>query len=153
MHADNRRVDHLHGSVMRGGQRIHNLAPDARLSPANDAIVAGGVWTKDIRQVPPRCPGPRHLKDAAEDTAVIHTRHAARFVRQERLDGDPFMVGEFIAHDSKLPVLKLESRGYDRSQVRIRGETDIDWQAKPFVSVENDPTRKCVAGPGACLPL
>ena len=26
------------------------------------------------------------------------------------------MVGEFIAHDSKLPVLKLESRGYDQSQ-------------------------------------
>ena len=26
-----------------------------------------------------------------------------------RSDGGPFMVGEFIAHDSKLPVLKLES--------------------------------------------
>jgi len=26
------------------------------------------------------------------------------------------MVGECIAHDSKLPVLKLESRGYDQSQ-------------------------------------
>jgi hypothetical protein len=26
------------------------------------------------------------------------------------------MVGEFTAHDLKLPVLKLESRGYDRSQ-------------------------------------
>ncbi len=32
---------------------------------------------------------------------VIHTRHAARFVRQERLNGGPFIVGEFVAHDSR----------------------------------------------------
>jgi hypothetical protein len=33
---------------------------------------------------------------------VIHPWHTTRFVRQERLDGDPFIVGEFVAHDSRL---------------------------------------------------
>jgi len=46
MHADDGGVDHLHGRVMRASQRIHNLAPDARLPPANEAIVAGGVRTE-----------------------------------------------------------------------------------------------------------
>jgi hypothetical protein len=32
---------------------------------------------------------------------VVHTRHAARLVRQERLDGNPFIIGEFVTHDSK----------------------------------------------------
>src|ERR1043166_3522958 len=27
--------------------------------------------------------------------------HAARLVRQERFDGRPFVIGEFVAHDSK----------------------------------------------------
>jgi hypothetical protein len=30
------------------------------------------------------------------------TRHAARLVQQERLNGDPFIIGEFVAHDSRL---------------------------------------------------
>jgi putative ABC transport system substrate-binding protein len=32
MHADNRRVDHLHGSVMGASQRVHDLAPGAKPS-------------------------------------------------------------------------------------------------------------------------
>ena len=36
-----------------------------------------------------------------EDAAVTHTRHARRFVRQERLASGPFIVGEFVAHDSR----------------------------------------------------
>src|SRR4051812_45476205 len=36
MNADNRRVDHLHGCIMRGGQRIHYPTPDARPSPAHE---------------------------------------------------------------------------------------------------------------------
>src|SRR5437660_1786238 len=33
---------------------------------------------------------------------IIYARNAARLVRQERLDGGPFIVGEFVAHDSRL---------------------------------------------------
>ena len=49
MHADNGRVDHLRGRVVGASQRVHNLAPDARPPPANEAIVAGGVRTKTVR--------------------------------------------------------------------------------------------------------
>ena len=35
-----------------------------------------------------------------ENPAVIHPWHAARLVRQHRLDGSPLLVGEFVAHDS-----------------------------------------------------
>ena len=43
MHTDNRRVDHLHGSVMGASESFHDLGPDARSSPANEAVVASGV--------------------------------------------------------------------------------------------------------------
>jgi hypothetical protein len=55
-------------------------------------------------------------KIAVEDTAVVHPWYAARLVWQHRSDASPFMVGQLIARDSKLPVLKLESQGCDRSQ-------------------------------------
>jgi hypothetical protein len=39
VHAHNGRVDHLHGRVMSRSERVHDPAPDASLSPANEAIV------------------------------------------------------------------------------------------------------------------
>ena len=38
MHADNRRIDHLHGRVMRSSQRIHNPAPHARPTPGTKRL-------------------------------------------------------------------------------------------------------------------
>src|SRR5262245_64060317 len=86
------------------------LAPDPRPPPANETIVAGGVRTEVVWQIAPRCPRSQDPEDAIEDTTVIHPRHAAGLVRQHRLDGSPFVVGKFIAHDSKLPVWELESQ-------------------------------------------
>ena len=43
MHADNRRINHLHRRIMGGGQRVHDPAPDTSPSPSNEAVVAGGV--------------------------------------------------------------------------------------------------------------
>src|SRR5215217_284507 len=40
VHADYRRVDHLHGGIMSGGQCVHDPGPDPRSSPTNEAIVA-----------------------------------------------------------------------------------------------------------------
>src|SRR6476659_7968691 len=119
MNADNRRVDHLHGRVMGSSQRVHNLGPNARPPPANKAVVAGGIWPEAAGQIAPWCSGSQDPKDAIEDTAVVYTRHPARLVRQHWPDGSPLMVGEFIAHDSKLPVLALESRGHVRSQCSL----------------------------------
>src|SRR6476646_1213313 len=87
---------------MGGGQRVHDAAPDASPSPANEAVVAGGVRTEVIGQVAPWCSGSQHPEDAIEDTPVVHPRHATRLVRQHRFDGGPFIVGEFVAHDSRL---------------------------------------------------
>src|SRR5262249_7986505 len=87
MYADNRRVDHLHGGVMSAGQCAHDLGPDARSSPANEAIIASGVRAKVVWQVAPRCPRSQDPEDAIEDTTVVHPWHAARLVRQHRLDG------------------------------------------------------------------
>jgi len=49
-----------------------------------------------------------HLAAVVKKTAVkthdrrSFTRHAARPIRQERLDGGPFMLGVFTTHDSRL---------------------------------------------------
>jgi hypothetical protein len=43
VHAYNGRIDHLHGRIVSRRQAIHDPIPDACLSPANEAIVAGGM--------------------------------------------------------------------------------------------------------------
>src|SRR5262245_10801921 len=68
MYADNRRVDHLHGGITSVGQRDHYPGPNARPSPANEAIVASGVWAELARQVAPWRPRSQHPKSAIEDT-------------------------------------------------------------------------------------
>ena len=99
MHTHNGRINHLHRRIMICGQHVHKLVPYASPAPANETIVAGGVWAKVLRQIAPWCAGPQYPKDAVEHAPVIHPRNAARFIRQERLDGRPFLVGEFVAHD------------------------------------------------------
>ena len=61
-------------------------------------------------------PGPQDPEDAIEDAAVIHSRHAAQFIEQHRLDGSPFVIGKFVAHDS-VPRSGIKSR----SSVRLNG--------------------------------
>src|SRR6267378_7616684 len=107
MHADNGRVYHLHRGVMSPGECTHDLGPDACSSPANEAIVAGRVRTEVDWQVAPRCSRSQDPEDAIENTTVIHPWHAPRLVGQHRLDGSPFLVGEFVAHDSVPPVRGL----------------------------------------------
>ena len=46
MHANDRRVDHLHSGIVGLGQCAHEPGPHARPSPANEAIVAGRIRTK-----------------------------------------------------------------------------------------------------------
>src|SRR5262252_2893483 len=100
MHPNNRRVDHLHGGIMGAGECAHDLGPHARSSPANEPIVAGRVRTEVVRQIAPWRPRSQNPKDAIEDTTVIHSWHAARLIWQHQFDGNPLIVGEFVAHDS-----------------------------------------------------
>jgi hypothetical protein len=57
-------------------------------------------------------------KDAVEHAPVIYAWHAARLVRQHRLDGVPFIFGEFVAHDSRLLFWDLESQPVRSDQRR-----------------------------------
>ena len=99
MYADDRRVDHLHRGVMGASQCIHNPGPHARSTPANETIVTSGARAECMRQIAPWWSRSQHPEDAIEDTTVIDPWHAARLVRQHRLDGGLLIVGEFVAHD------------------------------------------------------
>jgi hypothetical protein len=52
-------------------------------------------------------PDRKDPEDTIEDTTVVHPWNAARLVRQHRFDGSPLMVGEFVAHDSRLQFASL----------------------------------------------
>ena len=85
MDADNGSVDHLDGAIMTFGEGVHDGIPNPSRSPANEAVVTGGVRTEVIGQVAPWSSGSQDPKDAIEHTPVFHPRHAARLVRKERL--------------------------------------------------------------------
>jgi hypothetical protein len=67
MHANNRRVDHLHGGITPARH-------------ANEPIVAGRVRTEVVRQVAPWRPRSQNPEDAIEDATVIHSWYAARLI-------------------------------------------------------------------------
>jgi hypothetical protein len=92
---------------MSAGECAHDLGPDARSSPANEAIVTSGVWTEVVRQVAPWRPRSQDPEDAIKDTTVIHPWHTARLVWQHQPDGSPLIVSEFVAHDSAPSVRDL----------------------------------------------
>jgi hypothetical protein len=100
MNTNNRGVDHLNGAIVSGGKCVHDPSPNARAAPANKAIVARGVGTEALWQVTPGCPRSQDPEYAIQHAPVVHAGHAAGLVWQHRLDRKPFLVGEFVAHDS-----------------------------------------------------
>jgi hypothetical protein len=107
MHAHNGRVDHLDGRIMIGSKYVHDPLPYSGPSPPDEAVVAGGAWTVTIRQIAPWCAGSQHPADTVRDTSIVYTRHASHLVWQHRLDGCPFIIREFAAHDSRLQLGSL----------------------------------------------
>jgi hypothetical protein len=107
VHAHDRGIDHLHRRIMTSGQRIHDLVPDSRPPPANEATITSGAGTKGRWQVAPGRTRTEDPKDAIEHATIIYTPNATRFVRQHRFDGGPFIIAEFAAHDSRLPFRSL----------------------------------------------
>src|SRR5262249_50554954 len=99
MHTDNGGVDHLDSGIVGSGKCVYDAAPDTSPPPADETVIAGRVRTEVVRQVTPWRPRPQDPEYAIEDAAVIHSWHAARLIGQHRLDGNPFFVGEFVAHD------------------------------------------------------
>src|ERR1700738_2057100 len=92
---------------MTSGQRVHDLVPDASLPPPNEAIVTGGARTIGRWQISPWRTRAQNPKDAIEHATVIYPPNAARLVGQHRLDRGPFIIAEFVAHDSRLRFRSL----------------------------------------------
>ena len=96
--------------VLKTARKRPDTAPDAGPPPANEAVVTSGVGTKRFRQIAPGCSGSQDREDAIEDTTVVYPRNATRLVGQHRFDGNPFIIGEFIAHDSNPQFKSLNHR-------------------------------------------
>jgi tetratricopeptide (TPR) repeat protein len=92
-------------------KRVYDAAPDTSPPPADETVIAGRVRTKMIRQIAPRCPGSQDPEDAVEDTSVVYPRNATRLIRQHGLDGNPFVICEFVAHDSSPQFGSLNHEG------------------------------------------
>lgn len=131
----------LHGCVMRG-QRIHNPGPDARPSPADKAIVAGGVKTKFTGRSRHGAPE-RRTQKMPLSTRRSFTRGTPRgLFGRNGLMAAPFIIREFVAHDSRLRLGMLNHAPGDANNpkpiaavanamfyFRFRGYTDMNWQA------------------------
>ena len=111
MDADNGGVDHLDSGIMGSGKCVYDAAPDTSPPPADEPVVASGVWAKRHWQITPRCSRSQDPEDAIEDTSVVHPRNATWLVRQHRPYGSPFIVGEFVAHDPSPQSGSLNHRG------------------------------------------
>src|SRR6185437_10016696 len=140
MHADNRGVDHLHSSIIGGSKCVDDAAPDTSPPPADETVIAGRVRAKMIRHITPRCPGSQDPEDAVEDTSVVYPRNTTGLVRQHRLDGKPFIVGEFVAHDSTPSLGVLNHGGRPKRNAsgptpvrRFRGKANVN---QPTTHVE-----------------
>jgi len=97
MGANGSAVDHLDVAIVRGCDGIHHPVPDASLSPPDEAVVAGGARAIAFRQVAPRRTGSQHPEDAVQHAAIIDTRNTSWFVRQERFDYAPLIVGQVVS--------------------------------------------------------
>lgn len=54
VHADDRRIDHLHRRIMCGGQRIHDPVADTSPLLATEEVVASRIGTVAAWQIAPR---------------------------------------------------------------------------------------------------
>lgn len=113
MHADDGGVDHLNHGVVSGGHRLHDLVPDPCQSPAHETVITGCAGTIAFRQISPRCTRAQYPKDAVRNPSIIHTPDTPWFVREHRPDKTPFIVAEFVPHDS---ILQFGSLNHDQRE-------------------------------------
>ena len=109
MNAHERAVDHLHLSVVRLDDGVHQAVPDAGLAPAVEAVVCARVRPIALRQIAPRGAGPQHPKDAVQNTPIVSRFGTPAVHRQNRFDNAPLEVGEVVAHDPSSDASQLES--------------------------------------------
>src|SRR3979490_1761153 len=109
MDAHRSAVDHLHVAVVGLAYAAPDAVPNSRLAPPSEALVAGRGRAQLLRQSPPRRAGPQYPEDPVQDPPIIHPRHPARLVRQQRRDHAPLEIAQLVSlHDPTPPVEELE---------------------------------------------
>jgi hypothetical protein len=108
------------------GRRQVHLCTPPHSRPVASERSGCSRWCRDQTLPADRAKVPRSQdpEDAIEDATVVYPRNATRLVGQHRLDGSPFIIGEFIAHDSSPPVWELESQP--------SGQTQRSWPGPGF---------------------
>ena len=67
-------------------QPVQKLVPDPGLPPSHKAVVAGGAGPVAVRNVRPRAARAKTPQNAVDHTPVVHPRHAAALLGQQRLN-------------------------------------------------------------------
>ena len=103
----NRRADgrgqwkfRLDGAVVTFGEGFHDAVPDASRSPTNP-VVAGRVRPKALRRSRHGAPDRNIQKMPLRTRRSLPSAHRAA-CSEERPDGSPLKVREFVSHDSRL---------------------------------------------------
>ena len=110
MNTHDRAVDHLNLAVVGLHDGVHQLVPDARLSPTIEAIVDCRIRAVAFGQIAPRRAGPQNVEHTVEDLPVVLRLRPAPSHRHQRLDDTPFEVREIVTpHDPSSDVWKHES--------------------------------------------
>src|SRR5262249_11222247 len=76
---------------------LEDAIPYTDFPPTPEPIGAGSRWTISLGDISPGRARPKPPIDAIQHLAVIHSRHASRLIRQQRLDDRPFAGGQFVA--------------------------------------------------------
>jgi DDE superfamily endonuclease len=97
-----------------------------RMCPLYVLGLIGPGDRKSVQPMPARL-APGDYDQLHQDAPVVNTGNAARLVRKERPDGNPFKVRQFIPHDSRLPFERLnhvQTDAFNR-QNRTTGISEI----------------------------
>ena len=89
MGTNTRAVDHDQIAIVGHRDRLKDAVPHAGLTPAHEAIVAGRGWATELGGIALGRAGAEAPENAVEHPSVIHPRHAARLVGQQRLNHSP----------------------------------------------------------------
>ena len=116
MHAHDRTVDHLHLTVVRRHNGIHQAVPDARLPPAIETIVNRCVRPIALGQIAPWRTRAQHVEHAVENASIVFRHRPRPAFRQQRLNNAPLEICNTVAHDPSSDVCERESLFESRVQ-------------------------------------
>jgi hypothetical protein len=110
MGTNTRAVDHDQIAIVGRRDRLKDAVSHAGLTPAHEAIVAGRGWATELGHIALGRAGAEAPENVVEHPSVIHPRHAARLVGQQRLsystreDCDPLEAVDLYTRQGSLNV-------------------------------------------------